>query len=201
MTAWTVWQPETPPLSVPRWEYWRTYRHTSNLPQLSEYHVHSGIGRTGNLHLCLYRCIDRFLMVQRLSGTSIHGRHRQPDYRWYHCRICHYHPQELLIPILCGVFLVENLSVILQRFYYKIGKRKGSKTAVVQTNSDTRSFPYFDESGRTGMYGEVHEARPAVSRIKDYRPFLDCNDCTGSDNDYYIKNTMRTNRLPNAGYL
>ena len=32
--------------------------------------------------------------------------------------------KELLIPILCGVFLVENLSVILQRFYYKIGKRK-----------------------------------------------------------------------------
>ena len=30
-------------------------------------------------------------------------------------------------PILCGVFLVENLSVILQRFYYKIGKRKGVK--------------------------------------------------------------------------
>ena len=35
--------------------------------------------------------------------------------------------KELLIPILCGVFLVENLSVILQRFYYKIGKRKGVK--------------------------------------------------------------------------
>ena len=27
--------------------------------------------------------------------------------------------KELLIPILCGVFLVENLSVILQRAYYK----------------------------------------------------------------------------------
>ena len=35
--------------------------------------------------------------------------------------------KELLIPILCGVFLVENLSVIIQRFYYKIGKRKGIK--------------------------------------------------------------------------
>ena len=27
--------------------------------------------------------------------------------------------KELLIPILCGIFLVENLSVILQRLYYK----------------------------------------------------------------------------------
>jgi len=35
--------------------------------------------------------------------------------------------KELLIPILCGVFLVENLSVIMQRTYYKIGKRKGVK--------------------------------------------------------------------------
>ena len=35
--------------------------------------------------------------------------------------------KELLIPILCGVFLVENLSVILQRVYYKAGKRHGRK--------------------------------------------------------------------------
>ena len=35
--------------------------------------------------------------------------------------------KELLIPILCGVFLVENLSAILQRVYYKLGKRKGVK--------------------------------------------------------------------------
>lgn len=33
--------------------------------------------------------------------------------------------KELLIPILCGVFLVENLSVILQVRYFKKGKKKG----------------------------------------------------------------------------
>ena len=33
--------------------------------------------------------------------------------------------KELLIPILCGVFFVESLSVIIQRFYYKTGKKKG----------------------------------------------------------------------------
>ena len=32
--------------------------------------------------------------------------------------------KELLIPILCGVFLVENLSVVLQVFYFKYQKRK-----------------------------------------------------------------------------
>lgn len=33
--------------------------------------------------------------------------------------------KELLIPIICGVFLWESVSVILQRIYYKLGKRKG----------------------------------------------------------------------------
>ena len=32
--------------------------------------------------------------------------------------------KELLIPILCGVFLVENLSVIMQVFYFKYQKKK-----------------------------------------------------------------------------
>lgn len=38
--------------------------------------------------------------------------------------------KELLLPILCGVFLVESLSVICQRFYYKIGKRKGRHSRI-----------------------------------------------------------------------
>ena len=32
--------------------------------------------------------------------------------------------KELLIPILCGIFLVENLSVIMQVYYFKYQKRK-----------------------------------------------------------------------------
>lgn len=35
--------------------------------------------------------------------------------------------KELLIPILCGIFLVESLSVILQVEYFKWGKRKGRR--------------------------------------------------------------------------
>lgn len=38
--------------------------------------------------------------------------------------------KELLLPILCGVFLVESLSVICQRFYYKMGKRKGRHSRI-----------------------------------------------------------------------
>ena len=32
--------------------------------------------------------------------------------------------KELLIPILCGVFLIENLSVIMQVFYFKYQRKK-----------------------------------------------------------------------------
>ena len=33
--------------------------------------------------------------------------------------------KELLLPLICGVFLWESVSVILQKFYYKAGRRKG----------------------------------------------------------------------------
>ena len=32
--------------------------------------------------------------------------------------------KELLIPLLCGIFFVESLSVLMQRFYFKITRRK-----------------------------------------------------------------------------
>lgn len=35
--------------------------------------------------------------------------------------------KELMLPILCGIFFVESLSVILQVYYYKLGKRNGVK--------------------------------------------------------------------------
>ena len=38
--------------------------------------------------------------------------------------------KELLLPILCGIFLVESLSVMMQVGYYKMGKRKGVKQRI-----------------------------------------------------------------------
>ncbi len=38
--------------------------------------------------------------------------------------------KELLLPILCGVFLFESLSVILQTQYFKLGKRKGRRQRI-----------------------------------------------------------------------
>lgn len=38
--------------------------------------------------------------------------------------------KELMLPILCGIFFVESLSVILQVYYYKLGKRHGMKQRI-----------------------------------------------------------------------
>lgn len=38
--------------------------------------------------------------------------------------------KELMLPILCGIFFVESLSVILQVYYYKLGKRHGAKQRI-----------------------------------------------------------------------
>lgn len=35
--------------------------------------------------------------------------------------------KELMLPILCGIFFVESLSVMMQVWYFKMGKRKGIK--------------------------------------------------------------------------
>lgn len=38
--------------------------------------------------------------------------------------------KELMLPILCGIFFVESLSVIMQVWYYKLGKHKGVKQRI-----------------------------------------------------------------------
>ena len=38
--------------------------------------------------------------------------------------------KELLLPLLCGIFFIESLSVIMQVSYYKLGKRKGRKQRI-----------------------------------------------------------------------
>ena len=91
--------------------------------------------------------------------------------------------KELLIPILCGIFLVENLSVILQRLYYKAGKRKGVKQRLFKRTP----LPHFHEPDRAGMQRSIHQTGQAVPRIQNHHPLLDCDDCIGSDNDYNIK--------------
>ena len=53
--------------------------------------------------------------------------------------------KELLLPILCGIFFVESLSVILQVYYYKIGKHKGLKQRIFKRTPIHDNFRVTDE--------------------------------------------------------
>ncbi len=53
--------------------------------------------------------------------------------------------KELLLPILCGIFFVESLSVIIQVYYYKLGKRRGMKQRVFKRTPIHDNFRVTDE--------------------------------------------------------
>jgi phospho-N-acetylmuramoyl-pentapeptide-transferase len=53
--------------------------------------------------------------------------------------------KELLLPILCGIFFVESLSVIVQVWYYKLGKHKGIKQRIFKRTPIHDNFRTQDE--------------------------------------------------------
>ncbi len=53
--------------------------------------------------------------------------------------------KELLLPILCGVFFVESLSVICQVAFYKAGKRRGRKQRLFRRTPIHDAFRTQDE--------------------------------------------------------
>lgn len=65
--------------------------------------------------------------------------------------------KELLIPILCGVFLIESISVILQTQVYKFGKRKGVHLRI------WKRTPFHDHF-RTSL-DQVHRNDPTCKVI------------------------------------
>jgi phospho-N-acetylmuramoyl-pentapeptide-transferase len=59
--------------------------------------------------------------------------------------------KELLIPILCGVFLIENLSVIMQVFYFKYQKKKHG-LEYAQTHRLFKMAPLHHHYQKVGMH-------------------------------------------------
>ena len=53
--------------------------------------------------------------------------------------------KELLLPILCGIFFVESLSVIVQVWYFKLGKRHGVKQRIFKRTPIHDNFRTHDE--------------------------------------------------------
>ena len=52
--------------------------------------------------------------------------------------------KELLLPILCGIFFVESLSVIIQTQWFKIQKRKGKRVRVFRATPIHDNFRRLD---------------------------------------------------------
>ena len=78
--------------------------------------------------------------------------------------------KELLIPILCGIFLVESLSVILQVEYFKLGKRRGVRQRIFKRTPIHDNFRVLPEQlDKTCRYvfgnwphGAWHESKITV---------------------------------------
>lgn len=77
--------------------------------------------------------------------------------------------KELMLPILCGIFFVESLSVIMQVWYYKLGKHKGVKQRIfkrtpihdnfrIQENQLEADCRYLIKNPK----GAVHESKITI---------------------------------------
>ena len=65
-----------------------------------------------------------FLWYNAYPGAGFHGRYRKSCIGGIIASLAIIVRKELLIPIFCFVFLVENLSVMIQVSYFKYTKRK-----------------------------------------------------------------------------
>ncbi len=72
--------------------------------------------------------------------------------------------KELLIPILCGIFLVENLSVIIQTFYFKYTKRKTGIGRRVFKMSPLHH--HFQKAGNAGIDALIQGPAKALPESK-----------------------------------
>jgi phospho-N-acetylmuramoyl-pentapeptide-transferase len=72
--------------------------------------------------------------------------------------------KELLIPILCGVFLVENLSVMLQVSYFKITKKRfGEGRRIFKM---TPLHHHFQKPGQSGIQALIQRPLRAMPESK-----------------------------------
>lgn len=77
--------------------------------------------------------------------------------------------KELMLPILCGIFFVESLSVMMQVWYYKMGKRRGIKQRIFRRTPIHDAFrtqdSQLDPECRyllKGSGGVVHESKITI---------------------------------------
>lgn len=74
--------------------------------------------------------------------------------------------KELLLPILCGIFFVESLSVIVQVWYFKLGKRYGVKQRIFKRTPIHDNFRTQDEQLDPDCKYLVTKSRTVVHESK-----------------------------------
>lgn len=72
--------------------------------------------------------------------------------------------KELLIPILCGVFLIENLSVVLQVSYFKFTKRRFGEGRRLFKMSPLHH--HFQKAGNSGINALIQHPMQAMPESK-----------------------------------
>jgi phospho-N-acetylmuramoyl-pentapeptide-transferase len=72
--------------------------------------------------------------------------------------------KELLIPILCGIFLVENLSVVMQVSYFKFTKKRNGEGRRIFKMSPLHH--HFQKPGNSGIQALVQRPFVAVPESK-----------------------------------
>ena len=71
--------------------------------------------------------------------------------------------KELMLPILCGIFFVESLSVIIQTQWFKIQKRNGRRVRVFSYHYNTRQLQKARLSAR--LYKYIHIEKMATPSV------------------------------------
>ena len=72
--------------------------------------------------------------------------------------------KELLIPILCGIFLVENLSVLMQTFYFKYTKKKYGEGRRILKMAPLHH--HFQKPGNAGIQALIQKPFNVVPESK-----------------------------------
>jgi phospho-N-acetylmuramoyl-pentapeptide-transferase len=99
--------------------------------RISEYYVYTRFSGTCGVYVRIRRSTYRLPLVQCLSGSGVHGRYRLSDNRWYYsCRGNHYTQGNSCCRYFVAYSSLRVLSVIMQVWYYKLGKHRGIKQRI-----------------------------------------------------------------------
>jgi len=94
-----------------------------HMEPVPDYSISAGKRRTCHLLFRYCRCVSWIPLVQFVSSPGVYGRYRSLALGGIIGALCVLIKKEFLLPTLGGVFLMETVSVIIQRMYSSIRKK------------------------------------------------------------------------------